>query len=69
MTDNYQHDGEREMTGAEAKAAMQRVQDLCARALADPGVENGGEWEDPTPVPGWVTAVRRALDGPKEEAP
>ncbi|MDG4792100.1 hypothetical protein O7626_40510 [Micromonospora sp. WMMD1102] len=61
---HYQNDGEREMTGAEAKAAVQRVRDLCDRALADPGEAAGGEWEDPTPIPGWVTAVRRALNGP-----
>lgn len=48
---------------AELEAAVQRVRDLCARALADDGSNPVTGWEDPTPLPGWVTAVENALSG------
>jgi hypothetical protein len=44
-------------------AAVLRVRELLERADADTGVDRGGEWEDSTPIPGWTTAVRNALDG------
>lgn len=49
---------------AELEAALQRVRDLCARALADDGSDPVGGWEDPTPIPGWVAAVENAINGP-----
>lgn len=45
------------------RAAEARVRGLCDQANADPGDNNGGQFEDPTPIPGWTTLVRRALDG------
>jgi len=46
------------------RSRAERVRALCDEAEADPRDTNGGRWEDPTPIPGWTTAVRQALAGP-----
>jgi hypothetical protein len=40
--------------------AVERLEALCERALAD----DGTVFEDPMPLPGWVTLIRNALRGP-----
>lgn len=47
-------------------AEVQRLHGVEARikALLDRATgAAGGEFEDPTPIPGWTTLVERALDG------
>jgi hypothetical protein len=44
-------------------AALVRVRELVEQADADPGVRQGGVWEDPTPVEVWTAAVRNTVDG------
>lgn len=43
-----------------AESAVERLEALCERALAD----DGTRFEDPMPLPGWVTLIQNALRPP-----
>lgn len=43
-----------------AETAIRRLEALCKRALAD----DGTRFEDPMPLPGWVTLIQNALRPP-----